>query len=202
MANGKVITGYSLPQVAVYNATGNTVSYTDWMPLARGVSVAMDITTADSVDFHADNVLAESTGKKFESGQLTLTIDGLKDAARKLIMGLPTATSMSVGTETVDVYDYDDDQDVPYVGIGFVVRYMEAGQTSYAGFVCTKCMFDQDSINAATQGENIEFQTSELTAAMMRDDSTKHRWRRITEEVTSEAVAGNAVKVMLGGTIS
>lgn len=198
MANGKVITGYSLPKVAVYSPGAGTPTYSGYMPLARGVDVSLDVETSDSSDFYADNILAESAGGLFTGGTVTLTIDGLKSAARKLIMGLPEATTITVGTETVDVVDYDDRQNVPYVGIGFVVRYMESGVTSYAAYVLSKCIFDTTGLEAATQEEEVEFQTMELTATITRDDSANHRWMRLADDLESEALAEAVLEELLG----
>lgn len=201
MANGRVITGYSKPKVAIYTNTNGTITYTSKMALARGVSVSMDVETSDSTDFYADNVLAESAGGRFTGGTVTLTVDGLKDAARKLIMGLPAETSMSVSisgtTTTVKVLEYDDRQSIPYVGVGFVVRYMEEGVTSYVPVMLSKVIFDEDTIEASTETDSIEFQTAELTASITRDDSTNHRWRRIAEAQTSEAAAEAVLDAML-----
>lgn len=197
MANGRVITGYSMPKVAVYSYATNTVTYTGLTALARGVSVSMDVETSDSTDFYADNVLAESAGGRFTGGTVTLTVDGLKDAARKLIQGLPAETTLTVGSDSVKVLEYDDRQVAPYVGIGFVVRYMENGVTSYVPVVLTKCIFNVDTISAETQGENIDFQTAELTATIARDDTTNHTWRRIGEAQTTEAAAEAVIAAML-----
>ena len=197
MANGRVITGYSMPKVAVYSFASNAVAYTGLTPLARGVSVSMDVETSDSSDFYADNVMAESAGGRFTGGTVTLTVDGLKDAARKLIQGLPTETTLTVGSDSVKVLEYDDRQSAPYVGIGFVVRYMENGVTSYVPVVLTKCIFDVDTLEAETQGENIDFQTAELTATIARDDTANHTWRRIGEAQTTEALAEAVIAAML-----
>lgn len=198
MANGRVVTGYSKPYVALYAESQGTVSYSSGQYLARGVSVSLDVSTGDSQNFYADNVLAESASGVFSSGTVTLTVDGLKDAARKAIMGLPTETSITVTTgTTVKFQDYDDRQSIPYVGIGFVVRVMEGGTTSYIPYVLTKAIFSEDGLEAATQEESIEFQTTELTATLMRDDSTNHMWRRIGEAQTSEAAAEAAIKAVL-----
>lgn len=197
MANGRVITGYSMPKVAVYSYEGSAVTYTGLMALARGVSVSMDVETSDSSDFYADNVLAESAGGRFTGGTVTLTVDGLKDAARKAIQGLPTETNLTVGSEQVKVLEYDDRQAAPYVGVGFVVRYMENGITSYVPVVLTKCVFDVDTIEAETQSETIDFQTTELTATIARDDSANHTWRRIGEAQTTEAKAVAVIDAML-----
>lgn len=197
MANGKVITGYSKPYVALYNPNNGNPTYSGGMPLARGVDVSIEPETGDSVDFYADNVLAESAGGVFTGATMTMTVDGLKDAARKLIMGLPTPEDVTVGSKTVKVYDYDDRQVIPYVGVGFVVRYMEAGVTTYQPVVVTKAAFEVDGLDAATQEETIEFQTMELTASLMRDDSTNHRWRRIAEDQTTEADAEAVIKAIM-----
>lgn len=197
MANGKVITGYSRPFVALYNNNEGTITYTSGMPLARGVDVSVEAETGDAVNFYADNVMAESVGGVFTGATITMTVDGLKDAARKLIMGLPNAEPLTVGSDSVDIYTYDDRQNIPNVGIGFVVRYMESGVTTYQPVVFTKASFSVDGLDAATQEEEIEFQTTELEAALMRDDSEHHAWRKIGAEQTTETAAVNVVKALL-----
>lgn len=198
MANGKVITGYSKPYVALYNSNNGAPSYSNGMPLARGVSVSVSSENSDGVNFYADNVTAESAGGVFTGATITLVVDGLKDEARKLIMGLPEPSSVSVDGADVNVYDYDDRQVIPYVGIGFIVRYMENGVTTYSPTVFTKAAFDVDGIDAATQEESIDFQTTELSATLMRDDTANHTWRRIAVDQTTEAEAENVVKALLG----
>ena len=197
MANGKVITGYSRPFVALYNNNEGTITYTSGMPLARGVDVSVEAETGDAVNFYADNVMAESVGGVFTGATITMTVDGLKDNARKLIMGLPNAEPLTVGSDSVDIYTYDDRQNIPNVGIGFVIRYMESGVTTYQPVVFTKASFSVDGLDAATQEEEIEFQTTELEAALMRDDSQYHAWRKIGAEQTTEAAAVNVVKALL-----
>lgn len=197
MANGKVITGYSKPYVALYNPNNGEPTYSNGMPLARGVNVNVSSESSDGVDFYADNVAAESAGGVFSGATITLTIDGLKDEARKLIMGLPEPSSITVGQKTVTVLDYDDRQQIPYVGIGFIVRYMENGVTTYSPTVFTKAAFNVDGLEAATQEESIDFQTTELEATLMRDDSTNHLWRRIAQDQATEADAEDVVKALL-----
>lgn len=197
MANGKVITGYSRPFVALYNNNEGTITYSSGMPLARGVDVSVEAETGDAVNFYADNVMAESVGGVFTGATITMTVDGLKDAARKLIMGLPNAEPLTVGSDSVDIYTYDDRQNIPNVGIGFVIRYMESGVTTYQPVVFTKASFSVDGLDAATQEEEIEFQTTELEAALMRDDSQYHAWRKIGADQTTEDAAVNVVKALL-----
>lgn len=198
MANGKVITGFSKPYVALYAPNDGNPQYTNGMPLARGVEVSIETESGDSNNFYADNVTAESVGGVFTGATATFTVDGLKPAARKLIMGLPaTDSTITVDGETVNVMDYDNRQQAPYVGIGFIVRFMENGVTTYTPYMLPKCAFNVDGLTAATQEEEIEFQTTELEATIMRDDSEHARWQRIAADQTTEAAAEAVLKVLL-----
>lgn len=202
MANGKVCTGFSKPYVAKYTAAGNTITYENAMPLARGVDVSIEAESSDAQHFYADNVTAETVGGMFTGGTVTLTVDGLKKEARKFIMGLVTTETVTIGgtgeTTQVGVEVYDDMQVIPYMGIGFIARYMENGVTTYAPILLTKTAFNVDGLEAATQEEEIEFQTQELEATIMRDDSATHAWRKIADDQTTEAAAEEVLRVMLG----
>ena len=189
MADGKVITGYSKPRVAQYNYSQGVISYTNRMPLARGVEVDMEVEIGDATNFYANNTIEESVAGQFNGATAKLTVDGLKDAARNLIAGLVTDRIITVGGETVNAKAYDDLQVIPYVGIGFVVRYMENGTTTYAPVILPKAQFSPESIKAATQGESVEFQTTELEATVMRADDEGHSWKIIAEDQATEADA-------------
>ena len=189
MANGKVITGYSQPIVAKYSYSSNTISYSDVTPLARGVEVSMEVEIGDATNFFADNTIAEAVAGQFNGATATLTVDGLKDTARDLIAGLVTTKTLVVNSSTVSAKVYDDLQVIPYVGIGFVVRYMENGVTTYAPVILPKAQFSPESLTAATQGESVEFQTTELQATVMRADDANHSWKIVAEDQATEAAA-------------
>lgn len=188
MANGRVITGYSKPYVAVYGASGNTVTYTKGQALARGVGVNIQPDNASDNKFYADNGEAENAGTVFGSGTVTITVDGLKEAARQLIYGLPAASEGWV--------HYGNTQSVPYVGFGCVVRYMEDGNTTYEPLVLPKIMFAPEGLEAETQEEEIDWQTTELTANIYRDDTENQDWRLDGEAQTTEAAAEGAIKTL------
>lgn len=194
MAAGKVCTGFSLPYVAVYSNSGSTISYASGQKLARGVSVSVAPEVADNNNFYADNVLAESVNGMFTGGTVTLTVDGLLPAAEKLIFGLGNASTVS----TVSVYSYDDNATPPYVGIGFIARYMSDGVTSYKAIVLTKCKFSLPTDEAATQEDQINWQTTALNATIMRDDSADHVWKYVgATEYSSESAAEADLKKLL-----
>ena len=186
-AAGKVLTGFSLPYVALYAHSGTTVSYSSGQKLARGVSVSIEPESGDENNFYADNIASESSPGVFTNGTVTLTVDGLLAAAEKLIMGLPTADQQGF-------MHYGDSMEIPYVGIGFVCRYQSDGVVTYTPVILRKCRFTSPGTEAKTQEEEIDWQTQELSAAILRDDSATHDWKYVGGDESSESAAEAKIK--------
>lgn len=197
-----VTTGFSMPYVAQYANTGTTVTYTSGMDLARGVSLSLEIDTADDNNFYANNVLAEVETAQFTSGKATVTVDGLSNEAATLIFGLPAPTSLEVGAPetTVQMQGYGEAMNPPYVGFGCVRRTQMEGKVEYWPLILPKIKFGLPSDEMDTQEDQIDWQTQELTAAIQRDDTTAKNWKVISAEgLDTEAEAYAAVKAFLGG---
>ena len=190
MANGQVTTGFSKPYVALYTCTNDVISYSDGQPLARGVEVNVEPESSEDNNFYADNQEAESDSGKFTGGTISLTVDGLLTAAERLVMGLPAATEGWM--------DYDDDQQIPEVGIGFIRRVMSGGVTSYIPYIIVRAVFSQIPINGATQEEEIDWQTTELSATLKRGQDAKHRWKRVGQNCQTEEAAEAMIQAALG----
>lgn len=188
-AIGKVCTGFSKPYVAKYAANNGTITYSDGQLLARGVEVSIEPESSDPSNFYADNIIAETVGGQFNGGTATLTVDGLLQDAEKLIAGLPTA-------DADGFLNYGNNQSVPFVGLGFVVRYLSGGTTYYTPVILTKAVLNPQSLSAATQGESVEFQTQELSFALSRDDSTNAVWKKVGGELADEATAAAAIETL------
>ena len=198
LAHGKVCIGFAAPYVALYNNAGGTVTYSQGRRLARGVDVSIDVESADDNVFYADNIAAENVPGIFTSGTLGLTVDGLLIEAEQMIMGMPAPETVSAGgNNSVEVYAFGDAMAVPYVGIGFVIKYMSNGQELYTPVMLTKTRFSTPSTEAATQGETIEWQTQSLEAAIMRDDTAAHNWKKVGADQTTEEAAEAVVKALL-----
>lgn len=190
-ANGRVITGFSKPYIANYAASGTTVTYSGGMVLARGVSVSLAPESADDNKFYADNVTAETAAGVFTGGTATITVDGLNPDARALAYGLPEAGS--------DGWTADGDTtNAPYVGIGYIVRYMSGGDVIYVPTVLAKTRLSIPTEEASTQEDEIDWQTTALDFTLMRDDSANHNWRFIGADFTTEEAAEAALKTKLG----
>lgn len=194
MAAGKVCTGFSKPYVAKYTLNGTTIVYSSGQLLARGVNVSVDPESTDDNNFYADNIIAETEAGIFTGGTLTLTVDGLKEAAEKLIMGLPAATTTIV---TSGLVGYGDNQSIPDVGLGFVVRYQSGGEVTYTPVIFPRVVFSEIGLDAATQEESIDWQTQELTAAIRRAEDANRNWKHVGADLASEALAEAAIKTFL-----
>ena len=197
-AAGRVCTGFSKPYVAVYSNTSGTVSYTKGQILARGVDVSIEPEAGDDNTFYADNVAAEVSPGVFTGGTVTLTVDGLLPTAETLIYGLPEPDSVTVDSSSVDVYAYGDGMSIPYCGLGFVARYQSDGVVSYVPIVLTKTRFTVGTTSAATQEDSVDWQTQELSATLMRDDTSSHNWKKVGAGQATEAAAEAVLKQILG----
>lgn len=193
-----VTTGFSKPYVAKYANTGSTVNYSSGMILARGVSLSVEIDTADDNNFYCDNVIGETESTQFTSGSATITVDGLDNDAATMIFGLPAPQSVTVDESPVQMQGYGHQMNAPYVGFGCVRRTMMNGVTQYWPYILPKIKFSLPSEEMATQEDSIDWQTQELTATIMRDDTTAANWKLISAEgMDTEAEAEAAIKEFL-----
>lgn len=190
-AAGKVTIGFSKPYVALYSESGGTITYSSGQLLARGVSVSVEPDSSDNNNYYVDNIVGESDAGTFTGGTATLTVDGLLQDAEKLIQGLPAA-------DADGFLNYDDDQATPYVGIGFIVETMSDGVRYFTPIVFTKARCKQLSVEAETEGESIDWQSQEIEFSLYKDDSAKHRWKRVGGELATEALAETALQGALG----
>lgn len=195
--------GLSKPYYAVYSATGSAVSYASGGVMGKATEANIDIETSEDNNLYADNGIAE-TDRQFTGGTLTLSTDDLSQEVSKAILGL---TEQAVGTiegvtdEDVQELIYDETQQTPYLGVGFIVKKVRGGVTMWRGVVLTKVMFSIPSDSATTQGESIEWQVPELSATIMRDDSATHMWKReatFTTEAQAEAYIKDRLNITAG----
>lgn len=190
-----VTTGFSKPYVAKYANTGTAVTYTSGMVLARGVDFDLEIETAESNDFFADNEIAETEPAAFVSGTANITVDGLENEAETLIMGLPEPTSLTVDETPIQMQGYGEKMNPPFVGYGCIRRTQKNEVVSYFPVILPKVKFQIPPESAATQEEQIDWQTQELTATVFRDDTTEKNWKVVpTEGFATEAEAEAVIK--------
>lgn len=191
--------GLSKPYYAIYAEAGGVVSYSDGAVMGKATEANISIETTEDNNLYGDNGLAE-TDRRFANGTLTLSTTDLSQEVSKAILGLTeqAITGIDGVTDTsVKELVYDDTQVTPYLGVGFIIKKKVNGVYKWRSVVLPKIMFSVPEDAATTQGESIEWQTPELTGAIMRDDSATHAWKK-EATFTSEAQAEAYIKARLG----
>lgn len=191
--------GLSKPYYGIYSASGTTVSYTDGAVMGKATEANIEIDTTEDNNLYGDNAIAEAD-RSFAGGTLTLSTTDLSQEVSKAILGLKESaiTGIEGVTDTsVKELIYDDDQSTPYLGVGFIIKKKVNGAYRWRAVVLTKVMFSVPADAATTQGESIEWQTPELSATIMRDDSATHMWKR-EATFTTEVQADAYIKARLG----
>lgn len=195
--------GVSKPYYAIYSATGTTVKYTAGGVMGKATEVNVEIESTDSNNLYGDNGIVE-TDRQFSGGTITVKPDDLSQEVSKAILGLKEQEVDSIDgvtDESVQELIYDDDQNTPYLGVGFIVKKKVGGVLKWRAVVLTKVMFSIPADAATTQGESIEWQVPELSATITRDDSEKHIWKReatFTTEAQAEAYLKNRLGITEG----
>lgn len=192
-----VTTGFSEPYIAKYSNTGTTVSYSGGMKLGRGVSMSIEVESADDNIFYADDIVAETETGTMTSASATVTVDGMEPEVAAFALGLPAATQETIGESRVEVYDYDDRMSPPFLGLGVLRRVMLNGVPYWVPIVFTKVKMNIPSDEANTQEDQIDWQTQDLEMTILRDDSANRRWKRVFKRQTTKAAALNIITTYL-----
>lgn len=197
--------GASRPYYAKYRKVGNNVQYYGGGLMGKLVNFGVDMQANDNNnDFYADNAVAETQRGKFSSGTLTVSPDDLSQAVSKDILGVKEqALSEIAGITDADAKElvYDDDLATPYLGIGMVQKKQVNNIAKWRAVILTKVMFDVPPEAAETEGETINWQVPELTGTIIRDDSSKHKWKR-EATFTTEDQAIAYIRYMLNIPVS
>lgn len=185
--------GFSKPYYAIYSNTGTTVKYSSGGSLGKGVELSVDLDSGEANVLYADNAPAESASS-FAGGTITITTDDLLLDAVAAILGM---TVDDVSTPTGEEIVFSANTATPYVGLGAIVKKIQGNATVWMAVVYPKIQFQNPGVSATTQGETIEWQTPELTATIMRDDTAEAVWQRWAT-FNTEADAETYVKNKLG----
>lgn len=191
--------GLSKPYYAFYSNTGTTVSYSGGGVLGKYTELSLELDDGGDNILYGDNGPAESD-TAFAGGTISITTDELRPAAAHDILGTKTEAVTVTGLTTQDASweVYDEDQDAPYLGVGGILKKKVDGAVRYVAFVLNKVKFTTPGESATTQGETIEWQTKELSAKILRSDTAKHEWRRVSSLLDTEADAEKLIKSFLG----
>lgn len=189
--------GLSKPLCALYNydESTDTVSYTDGFSIGKYTEMSIELETGDSNDDFADNNVDESD-KTFAGGKMNTTTNDLLPDKMLPLLGLKSEP-MADGPDGAAWLVFDDDQAIPEVGQGGVIKKKVNGRYKWAAFVLPRIQYANPGISAVTQGKSIEWQHQSLSAEIKRSGAPGHRWFQISTLFDTEAQAEAAVKKFL-----
>ena len=160
--------GVSKPVYASYAMSGSTVVYGGATSMGKATSFDISLDSSEANNLYADNAIAE-TDNTFNGGTVTLGLADLDDAALVAVLGVTQSSGELI---------FKSGASAPYVGIGGIIKHQINNVDKYTGIILPKVQFSDPGISVTTQGESIEWQTPEITATIMRDDTTDQVWRR------------------------
>jgi phi13 family phage major tail protein len=170
--------------VATVNETTGAITYATPKKPAKAISFTFEPTVADA-KLYADDTLAESDFH-VTGGNVTMGIDR-EDLQTQCDMLGHTYTDGEVVDNVDDV--------APYVGVGRITKLMVDGEIKYRGTVLALVKFNEPSENDTTQGENVEFNTTELSGTMVVPEDGNWRHRKIFD---TKAEAITYIEGLLG----
>ena len=179
--------GISKPYVATYSNTSGTSTYSSGVVMGKSTTATLTIDGSDANILYADNGPAESA-VTFGGATLTVGTDDIYEDSARVFLGI------NAGEDGEIVYD--DTQEIPYVGIGFIVKKQQSGTTYYQGVIFPKAKANNPDFSANTQGESIEWQTPEISFSIMKDDTSTRVWQR-NKLFETEALAEAYIKAFL-----
>lgn len=191
--------GLSKPYAANYSNSGATVTYSNVRTIGRYVELNINLDDSEENDFYSDNSISESDDQ-FPGGTAAITTDDLSPDAmvdtlgmvREEITGVPGVTA-----EGAAWIVNNDNQQIPFLGLGGIVKKKLNGVIGYVAVVLDKIRFRNMSNAFKTQGKTIEWGTSSLTADIFRSDKAAHDWRRFSTVFPTEAEAEAALVAYL-----
>ena len=188
------IKGLSIPIVAIYAASENTVTYSNGIVAGAAVEYTASWTTSEANNLYADNKIKESEAGTFQSGELTLGTSDLTQDVSKLILGLKEATFSYGESKKATELVYDDDMKNPYLGFGIIELHQNDDVDKYRAVFLPKVRFALPENTATTKGETVEWQTPSITGTIYRSDQSdsnyKHPWMMDAWlETESDAIA-------------
>ena len=187
------IKGLTIPIVAKYTATNNTVTYSDGVIAGKAVEYSAEWTTSEASNFFADDGIAETESGDFQSGSLTLGTDDLDPAVSKLILGLKEVKFSYGESKEATELVRDNSMDTPFLGFGIIETHQKNNENFYRAVLLPKIKFSLPSDAATTKGESVEWQNPSITANIQKSDQADsnydHPWHITADfDLQSEAI--------------
>lgn len=197
------VTGLSIPVFGKYANNEGAISYSQGKTIGHAISYNVELTTSDDNPLYGDNMIVENDTGLFQSGTLTFNTSELTPDISKWLLTLSEQTfsftpTGATSTSSVTEYVFDDNLVPIYLGFGVIEQSIVNGATKYQAVILPKVKANIPPDAANTRGQQIEWQTKELTFQIYRDDSSTHKWKIVSELFSSEDDAIAYLNAKLG----
>ena len=159
--------GVYYSKATVNSSTGVLSGYNGVQTMGKAISASFEPTTIDDNPLYANNGIAERDLSAASGGTLDLTLDRLKEAAYADLFGL-TQKATTVLTDVGGTgFEFSGEELSNPVGVAFVRWIQEDNSRShYDAVVYAYCVFSPPSDDCQTLGEQVEWQTPEISGTV------------------------------------
>lgn len=191
--------GLSKPKAAIYANTSGTTSYTSGKAIGKAVNLSLSLDQGGNDNIlYADNGAAESDAGSFAGGTITLTVDDLSPESADFLLGITPVSETVTGVTGVSLSHFNSGNTIPYVGFGAIRKKQVSNVVKYQVIFFPKVQFTYADEDWTTQGETIEWQTAEITANLLREDTADGDWKVVSNYLDTEADAEKVLNHLLG----
>ena len=193
--------GLSRPYFAIYGfdpAVSATPTYSNGGLMGKYTELTISLTEPEDNDLMADNG-PDETDTQFTGGNAEITTNDLLPEVMMKILAVLTEAINAEGIETENPLWmlFDDDQQIPYIGLGGIIKKKVKGEIKWQAYILNKLQPSNPGLAVTTQGKTITWQTSRLGMKILRSDEPKHRWFMLSSLLDSEADADKAIRAYL-----
>ena len=184
---------------------GAISKYSGASQMGKAISATFTPASNAAAPLYANNSIAEIDPNVANGGQLSVTLDRLKEAAQADIYGLTAVTStVTVSSASVSGtgFDFTGSEESAPVGVAFIRQKQEDNSRNYHEVVVfAHVVFQPPEETANTKGQTLEWQTPSLTGTVSGASSAlgSKPWKQ-TRTFPSQAAAIEWISTVFSAT--
>lgn len=157
--------------------------------MGKAISASFEPATTDANPLYANNGIAERDISAASGGELTLTLDRLKQDAYADLYGLTVKAATVLTSVGGSGFDFSGEEVGNVVGVAFVRWAQEENSRAhYQAVIYSYVLFNPPSDQYQTLGESVEWQTPEITGTVSGGAVTGAKpWKKVYDFPTQEA---------------
>ena len=174
------IIGLSKLVFGKYSNNLGTVTYSGGAVTEKLASYGIEVQAVEDNNLYLDNAIAETDAGAFLSGTYTVQTGDLSKETSMLMLSLKEVTLTQKEVQVKELV-FDDSVTSNYLGVGQIEMHQVDNVINYRAVWLPKVKFNIPSNSATTKGNQIEWQTKELSGTIFRSDEVSenynHPWK-------------------------